>query len=204
MPNAIPILILAAGSSSRMEGAIKQLLPWGKTTLLGNAIAHAQALSHQVFVVLGANSKEIQKTLSQEVITIENPDWALGMGSSISKGVRHILTQQKEVKGIFIMLADQPLIDSVFLKELWQLYVQKSPKIVATRYKNKFGVPAIFHHSLLPELLDLHQDFGARQIINNYSKDTLGLDPLGKEFDVDTKEKYTQLLDKMNFKYENQ
>ncbi|NNL09848.1 MAG: NTP transferase domain-containing protein, partial [Croceitalea sp.] len=32
----IAILILAAGAATRM-GKAKQLLPWGKTTLLGNA-----------------------------------------------------------------------------------------------------------------------------------------------------------------------
>ncbi|TAI48790.1 nucleotidyltransferase family protein [Flagellimonas allohymeniacidonis] len=200
MSDAIPILILAAGSSSRMEGAIKQLLPWGETTLLGNAIEHAKAVGDQVFVVLGANSEEILKTLPQEVNIIQNPEWESGMGSSISKGIQDILVQQKEMEGILIMLADQPLMDSDFLKKLRQLYTRNGPKIAAAQYKNKFGVPAIFHHSLLSELLDLHQDFGARQIINKYSEDVLGLDPKGKEFDVDTKEKYTQLTDKMNFK----
>ncbi len=204
MSDAIPILILAAGSSSRMEGTIKQLLPWRKTTLLGNAIAQAKALSDQVFVVLGASSIEIRKTLPADIGIVQNPDWESGMGSSISKGIGAVLTQKKEVQGVLIMLADQPLMDSDFLKKLKRLFLKKNPKIVATQYGSKFGVPAIFHHSLLPVLLDLHQDIGARQIIKKHSEHVLGLDPKGKEFDVDTKEKYKLLMDKMNFNYENQ
>ena len=37
----IAILIMGAGTSSRMK-AIKQLLPWGDSTFIGNALKNAQ------------------------------------------------------------------------------------------------------------------------------------------------------------------
>mgnify|MGYP000901037785 CR=1 FL=1 len=56
----IAILILAAGSSSRM-GASKQLLPAGKTTLLGVTIEIAsQTNANKVFCVLGSNAEAIK------------------------------------------------------------------------------------------------------------------------------------------------
>ena len=52
----IAILILAAGSSARM-GVTKQLLPFGKNTLLGITIEHAlQSNADTVYCVLGSNA----------------------------------------------------------------------------------------------------------------------------------------------------
>ena len=57
----IAMVILAAGAATRMQ-AIKQLLPWKKTTLLGNAIEQGlQSNVDKVYVVLGANASKIKK-----------------------------------------------------------------------------------------------------------------------------------------------
>nr|WP_299337872.1 nucleotidyltransferase family protein [Allomuricauda sp.] len=195
MSENIPVLILAAGSSSRMEGEIKQLLPYQNTTLLGHAISQAKAVSDKVFVVLGANFEMIQESLSDGVTSVFNPNWESGMGTSISKGVRQILKNDQESRAILIMLADQPLIDSDFLHEMIHLYNTTRSKIVATRYGERFGVPAVFDFSLVSELQTLHEDYGARHIIQAYSEEVLDIDPKGKEFDVDSKKDYIQLID---------
>ncbi|WP_420322542.1 nucleotidyltransferase family protein [Flagellimonas sp.] len=195
MSNTIPILILAAGASSRMKGEIKQLLPWGNSTLLGNAINQAKKVSNAVYVVLGANADKILEVISINADIIHNPNWETGMGSSISCGIKHI--QKKEnPKAVLIMLADQPLIDAVFLNELIQKFINGSAEITATIYKNKAGVPSIFDSSLFPELMNLASDVGARTIVEKHAGKTNLVDPNGKEIDIDTKEKYNQLLDK--------
>ena len=51
MTEQISTIILAAGASTRMQGTVKQLLTWGKTTLLGNAIEQVKPVSSQVYVV---------------------------------------------------------------------------------------------------------------------------------------------------------
>ena len=82
----IVIVILAAGSSSRM-GEPKQLLPYNHTTLLGNAIEQAKKSDAQkIVLVLGANAHLIEEAhKSAEVEFVINPDWENGMGSSSPK-----------------------------------------------------------------------------------------------------------------------
>ncbi|WP_420601715.1 nucleotidyltransferase family protein [Flagellimonas sp.] len=203
MSHSISILILAAGASTRMKGDIKQLLPWGATTLLENAVSQAKKVSDDVFVVLGANAQRILDSTSMGVDIIQNHEWESGMGSSISCGVKHII-HKEEPKAILIMLADQPLIDAAFLLELIKGFNhnQGKVKITATAYENGAGVPAIFDNSLFQELLDLQADFGARKVIKRHRLSTNLIIPDGKEIDIDTTDKYTQISGKQIFKDE--
>lgn len=198
MSEGISILILAAGASTRMGDRVKQLLPWGTRTLLENAIDTAKQITDSVFVVLGANREAIEKVISLDVKTIYNPNWQSGMGSSISIGVEGILKQAEDQKGMLIVLADQPLIDETYLNELKEEFNKGIFKIVATSYGNRLGVPAIFHQSIIPELMNLNEDYGARHIIKKYQTHLKQVFPKGKELDVDTLENYTQLVDKFN------
>jgi molybdenum cofactor cytidylyltransferase len=189
----ISILILAAGASSRMKGKAKQLLPWKDTTLLGHAIVQAKKVSDSVTVVYGANSEQIKSAIPNTVESIQNSDWELGMGSSISKGVQHILKENASPNGILIMLVDQPLLDAPYLNQLKSGFEKDLSKITATAYGEKVGAPAIFPKHLFLELTQLSGDVGARQIIKAHKKQISVLQPEGKEIDIDTIETYNQL-----------
>ncbi|MEO9513214.1 MAG: nucleotidyltransferase family protein [Flavobacteriaceae bacterium] len=191
----ITLCILAAGASRRMPNHIKQLLPWKNTTLLGNAIAQAKQVTNSIVVVLGSNATQIKRVVPNDVLTLQNSNWEAGMGNSISVAARHVLDSKKIVSGMLIMLSDQPFIDSMYLSELIAAFRHKKPKIVATDYGLKLGVPAIFHFSLLAELSELHQDFGAKDIIRKYKGEIIKISPNGKEVDIDTIKKYNQLID---------
>ncbi|MEX0315598.1 MAG: NTP transferase domain-containing protein [Allomuricauda sp.] len=199
MSRDISVLILAAGASTRMDGELKQLLPWGDKTLLENAVAHAKSITEDVHVVLGANAERILNSIKLDAGIILNPEWKSGMGSSVSSGLSHILKKERP-QALLIMVVDQPLIDSEFLMELVKKFDKDDVKITATAYQNRAGVPAIFDEALFSELLELREDVGARKIIEKYRKFTNSVVPNGKEIDVDTKEKYIQLFDKQNFK----
>lgn len=190
---SIPILILAAGTSTRMGGETKQLLPWADTTLLGHAIQQATQVSETVVVVLGAKSDMIEQRIPSQVETIVNPDWEQGMGRSISVGMEHILNLCKTMDGLLIMLGDQPLLDADYLKELVNCFNNGDYTIVATSYGKRRGVPAIFSPLVVTELSGLNQDVGAKQIIEKYADRAKGMDPEGKEIDVDTMETYHRL-----------
>jgi len=192
MANSISILILAAGASTRMEGKIKQLLPWKKTTLLENAVKQALELTDNINVVLGANADKILKSTTINASIIKNKNWKAGMGSSISCGVKHLLEKEKP-EALLITVADQPLIDSAFLQELKQTFAQNESKIVATSYPNGIGVPAIFDCSLYPDLIELRAGFGAKKIIHKHLQFTDLVYPNGKEIDIDTFKEYVQV-----------
>ncbi|MDC6364672.1 MULTISPECIES: nucleotidyltransferase family protein [Flavobacteriaceae] len=194
MSNPFAILILAAGSSSRMKGEIKQVLPWKKTTLIGHAIKQATKITSHVFVVLGSNANVIQQEIPSEVQTVFNPNWKNGMGSSIAIGVEHILTSKQSIRGLLIMLSDQPLLDAAYLNEMVDFFKTEKYTIVATSYGEKLGVPAIFQNSVLNELTELRKDFGAKQIIKKYSAAVKSVDPKGREIDIDTLDTYHKMV----------
>ncbi|MDT7830413.1 nucleotidyltransferase family protein [Pricia sp. S334] len=191
-PKNIAVLILAAGASSRM-GLVKQLLPWKDTTLLGQTIQTATASdAASVTVVLGANAASIRNGIAKfEVGIVENSDWSAGLGSSIARGTDYLTDKDNKPDGILMMLADQPLIDTVYLNTMMVAFERGQRPIVATRYENRAGVPALFSASLFEELMALENDSGAKDIIEEH--DVLVLDSEGITVDIDTKSDYEKL-----------
>lgn len=191
----IAAIILAAGSASRM-GTIKQLLPWGNTTLLGNAINIAKGSNVQkVVVVLGANSDKIMERIERKDIELlVNDDWHQGMGSSISKGISYLERDKSIWDGALVMLGDQPLLNTIYLNRMIHKFYGEEVKIVATNYKGRPGVPAIFHRQYFPILLNLSGDNGARAILKDPNHDVETLDGGGLTLDIDSKEDYEALL----------
>lgn len=196
----IVALILAAGNSSRM-GTTKQLLPWSRNTLLGNAIDIA-AISNidKAFVVLGAEAQKIQEAvLPENYEVILNKNWQEGLGSSISVGITGIMKAEAKPNAILIMLADQPFIDKTYLNTLIGHYKAKKGKIIATQYGSKMGVPAIFDPSFFLALQKMKGDEGASQLISKNKGSCFGVDPEKKATDLDTPEDYTTFK-QLNFK----
>lgn len=185
------ILILAAGSSSRM-GTPKQLLPYKSTTFLGYTIEQAkQSRADATFCVLGANAEPIKKSIeSYQIETIYNPDFKNGLSSSIVVGVKEL---QHNFDTILIMLADQPNINFNYLNKLIKTSVENPSKIIASNYQNKIGVPAIFPKKYFNHLLELKRDKGARNILNNNKSDIIKMPPFNLT-DIDTKEDYQNLI----------
>lgn len=197
----IAVLIMAAGQSSRMKG-IKQLLPWNGTTLLQHTLNTILDIKkNKVFMVLGANSDLIEaelKLVKQPVALIKNEKWQKGLGSSIACGIDFILEQEHTIDGILICLADQPLLTDVYYKKLLQIFRTNEVAIVATKYPNKSGVPAVFSTKIAQELIHLKEDYGARRIMSKYKDNMIVLDAGKQILDIDTPETYEHLYKQHN------
>lgn len=193
----IALVILAAGASTRMN-AIKQLLPWKKTTLLGNAIEQGLASkADKVFVVLGANKEKIIPTLKDYDITvIKNKDWQLGLGKSIACAVDFLDNSPTQFDGILIALADQPLLNVSHYDKLIDKFLNNNFGIAATQQNKTIGVPAIFGQKYFSELSELNQDTGAKSLVKKHIDETNFVDANGTALDVDTFDKYTVLFNK--------
>ncbi len=193
----IAIVILAAGSASRMGKRIKQLLPWKGTTLLGNAMEQATLSdADSMYVVLGAHYETIIKRISFEKMTVlQNHHWQKGLGSSITTAMQFFLSQGKKYDATLIMLADQPFITANHINTMLKAWKANTDAIVTTQYKNRSGVPAIFGAAYYQELQQLNKDFGAKDIIRKYQNKVLPLTPkAGSVLDIDTWEDYQKLL----------
>lgn len=185
----VAILILAAGNSSRMEDKIKQLLPWRQTTMLGHAIREAKKLKAlAIYVVLGANAEIIKPTISEkDVLILEHKYWKQGIGTSIAFGVQQLVKENK-YDAVLIQLADQPYLDATYLQQLFNLYANNNPVIIATKYRNSKGVPAIFNKDYFLDLINLNGDTGAKALLK--FENVIAIEPKEKVVDIDTWEEY--------------
>ncbi|TDQ21848.1 nucleotidyltransferase family protein [Tenacibaculum caenipelagi] len=187
------ILILAAGSSSRM-GTIKQLLPYQNTTLLEWAIEQAKkSNTKNVFCVLGANRETIEKQISKKDIEIiYNPNHQEGLSTSIVNGIKYL--QAKEFDSILIMLADQPHVTFEYLNKLFKISEENPSKIIASNYQDKIGVPAIFPKKYFNELLNLKGDQGAKVFLQKHPDIIIEANTPLNLIDIDTPDDYQHLL----------
>ena len=192
----IATIILAAGESKRMNG-IKQLLPWKDSTLLGHAITQSlQTRTNEVYVVLGANTDKIlNKVDTSKINIIINEDWSFGMGTSIAAAIRFFRTNQLDFDGILIQLMDQPLLNVSYYNLLINKYIT-SKYIIASSYKSRYGVPAVFNRIYFDELLVLKSDKGAKGVIKKHEKELIVIDSEGKTIDLDDSETYLKYYKK--------
>lgn len=187
----IAILILAAGQSSRMKRT-KQLLPIGNNTLLGTVIQHALNTKRtNVYCVLGAESEKIKSSIQKYNLSIIiNREYKQGMSTSIKKGVEFIVDNNYD--GVFVILGDQPLIDTNYLNKVVETFNANPNKIVATKYSNVIGVPALFPKTYFNLLKNLSGDKGAREILNK-NENLIALSTSGL-LDIDTKAQYDDFI----------
>ncbi len=188
----IAALVLAAGASSRM-GRPKALLPWGRVSVLEHILGEIKSSGiGQITVVAGAQSPEISQLVAGRAEICEHPEWALGMGSSIRKGISFLLRKQEPPDAILILLADQPLVTSAYLRQLLTSFEAKPDRPVASAYDNGPGVPALFPSGFFVRLEALPDDKGARSLLKGASVQVL--DPGVAGQDMDTPEAYRGLL----------
>ena len=187
------LLLLAAGASTRM-GRPKQLLPYHGRTLLRQAAETAVASGcAPIILVTGALHEELLPEIAGLPIrAVRNAAWESGMASSIRTG----LTALAETKptAVLIMLTDQPLVTPELLQQLVRQQQQTQAPIIAAAYGDALGVPAVFHQSVLPELLQLRGQQGGSRLIASLGA-AVGQVPFPAGLlDVDTPEQYASLL----------
>lgn len=190
----IGVVILAAGSSSRL-GRPKQLLQYQNKTLLQHIIDTVTPFNFtSSVVVLGAYADQIQDaTKFGNVTAIDNADWSEGIASSIRLGVKESIKLNASLDSILFLLSDQPYVSTGLVRELIDTHKNGGQRITACRYKQNFGVPAIFSKYYFPQLMELTGDVGAKKIIMQNSEDVNKVAFRKGYFDIDTTEDYERL-----------
>ncbi|MFQ6601433.1 NTP transferase domain-containing protein [Flavobacterium sp. C3NV] len=189
------IVVLAAGSSSRL-GQPKQLLLYKNTSLLKNTISQAsQVPNTAIIVVTGSNHELIEKEITDpEIKTIFNPDWELGMSSSIATGLKELLRLNPDIQKCIFTVCDQPFITTIVFENLIKEHQKTVKGIAACEYAATLGTPVLFHKKYFTELLQLKGQEGAKKIINRFLEDTIAVPFEKGNVDIDTIEDYNELI----------
>lgn len=191
----VPIMLLAAGGSSRM-GQPKQLLPWGNLTLIEHQIQTIKKTGSPVNVVLGSNANLVIPVIEKYGINIFiHKNWKNGMGSSIALGVQQITTKFPGADGILIALLDQPLISVSHYKKMTDIFQPGKRQIVISQSDSGWrGVPVLFDSFYFEELKQLKGDEGAKQLTVKYKNEITTVECGNHTDDMDTPEKYQDLV----------
>ena len=167
-----------------VEVAGKPVLLWTLEHLLASQV-------QQVVVVTGAAHLEMQQMVdSLPVGIVHNPDFQEGIGASIRAGVNAVA---ERAAGVFILLADQPTLQTGTINRFVEIFRAGEHRIVAAEYGEVVGNPALFHRNFFPELLALDGHEGARRVIQARSDETVSVPFPGGAFDMDTPENYARL-----------
>lgn len=198
MKSNIPIVILAAGKSSRL-GQPKQLLPFKGKYLINHCIKVAQKVSDTVIVVTGAEHERIDPVIQETgVLSTFNEQWEEGMASSIRHGLSTAITQSENPDQVIFMVCDQPFVTEVLLESLLTKHASSGKDIVGSSYAGITGTPVLFDKTVFPELMELRGDVGARKIIIRDQERVCSVEFALGNVDMDTADDYKKLMMQKN------
>jgi molybdenum cofactor cytidylyltransferase len=167
----ISAILLAAGQSKRM-GELKQLMPFGQSTIVGQAVDNLlNSAVDEVIVVVGYMAEDVTKAIdAKPVKLVINPDYEHGMSTSIIAGLKSV---HSKTQGVVLALGDQPLVNSQTINRLIEEFYNHDKGIAVPTYQGRRGHPIIFAITYKEQLLRLSGDVGGRQIIEDHPEDVL-------------------------------
>ncbi len=192
--NMIPILILAAGSSSRMRGRDKLLEEIGGMPLLRRTAQRAKATGSTVYAALPARPHLRYDALGGlDVTCIPVADASEGMNASLRKG---LAAMPADTEAVMVILADMPdLTTDDLMMVLNAVDLQSEARIWrATTQDGSAGHPIVFHRSLLPKLTALVGDSGGQAVVKQNAHHTvyIALPDQHARTDLDTPEAWAE------------
>lgn len=190
----IGLILLAAGGSRRL-GHPKQLLEYeGRTLLRRAAMAACGSRCDPIVIVLGAEYDRCMGELAGlPTRAVLNPQWSEGIAGSIRLGLTALLEDVPEIEAAVLCLCDQPHLSSAVLNTLVSAYLGTGKSIVASKYNDTLGAPALFDVSRFPDLLKLSGDEGARRLFTRMPEEVVAVPFSEGAHDVDTPEDYRRL-----------
>ena len=182
----VSAILLAAGEARRM-GRLKQLMPFGSSTMVEQTVDNLLASgAGEVIVVLGHRAEEVKGRIANRPVKIMlNPLYSQGMGTSIAAGLKLV---DSRAGAVMLALADQPFVDSQTIDRLIEEFQTHDKGIAIPVYRGRRGHPIIFSIKYKAQLSGLISDIGGREIIKEHPEDVLeiAVDCEGVILDIDT------------------
>ncbi len=186
------ILILAAGSSSRMGGRDKLLEDVDGEPLLRRQVRIAGQTGCPVLATLPPDRPARGAAIADLPMThLIVPDAAAGMSASLRHGVQAARRLWLDASGLMILPADMPDFTGAALLTVINAFRANPTKIVrATTADGRGGHPAIFPADLWADLARASGDTGGRHVLTGHADRILTI-PLPGQMattDLDTPE----------------
>lgn len=191
----VSVVLLAAGSSSRLGQSKQMLKVDGVPLLQHSARAALDCGAQDVIIILGSNEQPHHDLIKGlPVTTISNHYWKSGIGSSIKSGLNFLIRKAPDTEAVILMVCDQPALTTQHLRNLIESFQQNRTPIIASSYGDTLGVPALFARSFFANLLMLRDEEGAKKLIEQFESQVKPVDFPEGLFDIDTQEDYQNYL----------
>lgn len=162
-------VVLAAGRSTRM-GQVKQLLPWGRSTMLGEVIGKLrQTAVSEIILVTGHARAEVEQAAQwaaagdSRVRCVFNPDFAESeMARSLQVGLRAL---SPNIHAALVALADQPNLDPNLAEAIIQRWREMQAEVTAPVHAGQRGHPLLFDRVLWPKIFTLPLNANPREAV---------------------------------------
>jgi nicotine blue oxidoreductase len=192
-----PVLgvVLAAGGSTRM-GRPKQLADLDGRPLLAHVLGALDGAPvdggpmpgppvDRVVVALGGAAGEVLDRVElgrAEPLVVEG--WAAGMGHVLAATLARA---GDDWEAVVVLLGDQPLVSGRAVARVVEAWRSGAGPVVTATYGGRPGHPKLFDRRLLPDLLRLTGDTGARDLVAAHPDwvHQVEVGDLGSDADVD-------------------
>ena len=178
-------ILLAAGRGARFDptGATNKLLQQlgNGDAVVTTAAKNLQAALPLVLAVVRPGADKVKAQLQEigcEVTVCEQA--GDGMGVSLV----HALSQARDACGWLIALGDMPYVQPATMRTLLNA-IRQGADIAVPTYQGRRGNPVAFGKKLLPELLQLHGDEGARRLLATHALTEIAVNDDGIYRDID-------------------
>lgn len=167
----VSAVLLAAGKSERM-GRNKLLMPFEGGTIIERTLDNLLASrAGEVIVVLGGCAREIGAAIGTRPVALaSNPDYELGMSTSLIAGLRMV---NKQARFVMVALGDQPFVTRRTYDCLIEAALDTDKGIVIPVYGGRRGNPILLCAGYFPEVLRFAGDVGGRDLLGRYPGDVL-------------------------------
>ena len=182
-----PVLgvVLAAGGSTRM-GRPKQLAELDGRPLLAHVLAAVDAAPvDRVVVALGGAADAVLEQVDlgrAEPLVVDG--WAAGMGHVLAST---LAKAGDDWEAVVVLLGDQPLVPGGAVARVVEAWRSGAGPVVTATYGGRPGHPKLFDRRLLPDLLRLTGDTGARGLLATHPDRVhrVEVGDLGSDTDID-------------------
>ncbi|MFW6068795.1 MAG: nucleotidyltransferase family protein [Chloroflexota bacterium] len=160
-------VVLAAGAASRM-GRAKQLLPWGRHTILEQTLHNVRkSRIEQTVVVTGHRADDVAALARRAGATVvHNENYEEGeMLSSLQVAVAQL---PADCAGVLVMLADQPQVEAQTINSLLAAFQKGRGDIIAPTYEGRRGNPVLIGKRFFDELLALPLGAAPRDLLRRH------------------------------------
>ena len=198
-------VVLAAGTSTRMAGRHKLLLPLGEEPVIRHTVrAVLGAHPVEVVVVTGAQAEAVAGALAGLAVKIQfNPRFGEGQMTSVAAGVAAL---EARCDAVMVCLGDMALLEAADYAELARAFATRPRGAILVPRRGAIrGNPVVFASSFIPEVLAGNRNLGCRKLIADHPEDVHVYEPDHDRFfvDLDTPADYAALRARLGLPAEN-